>query len=412
MKIQIICNNKNIKSNDYEITYSPFGAPQTFDSFDVNIIDLQDESVWRNEGSSAQELNCSNDFKSLHTLIESAKKSKCIILFPHNFIMRYHKLSLPNPRYEYSYLLKDRLNWLSDILDTLLPRNNHAIFKYNLVYELSKTKCGGGEFNSAFCFDAGANIAITKAEGSGKATTIKFTEKSILTTLILANKSLKDFLEAIGIKDDKRDYPDWLKELDRFDDVAQREKIEESNRKVDELKCVIAQSNAKLDKNLWYKSMLTENDKALVEVVFDVLQRMLGCDLSEFVDEFNEDFLIRLESVTFVGEIKGVTSNVKNEHISQLDVHYQTYCDKLIEEGKEERVKALLIINPQRNKPISERGEINERQIELAERNKSLIILTEDLLTIFEKFTAGELSGEKILNAFETRTGLLKSSEL
>lgn len=75
--------------------------------------------------------------------------------------------------------------------------------------------------------------------------------------------------------------------------------------------------------------MLYENEDELVSVVFNMLENMLDYDLSLFIDQGDEDFSIKLEDVTFIGEIKGATSNVRAEHISQLDVHYQSYLDKL-----------------------------------------------------------------------------------
>ena len=51
-----------------------------------------------------------------------------------------------------------------------------------------------------------------------------------------------------------------------------------------------------------------------------------------------EDFLINKDDITFVGEIKGLSSAVQNKNISQLEVHIQNYFDKLQEEGKEEKV--------------------------------------------------------------------------
>ena len=71
---------------------------------------------------------------------------------------------------------------------------------------------------------------------------------------------------------------------------------------------------------------------------------------------------------------------VANKNVSQLDVHVQSYLDKLQEEGKEENVKGLLIVNHQRNKPLKDRQEVHEHQRNLVTRNGSLIIETQTLL--------------------------------
>ena len=67
----------------------------------------------------------------------------------------------------------------------------------------------------------------------------------------------------------------------------------------------------------------------------------------------------------------------------------------------------MLIIDHQRNKPLSQREEVHNNAIELAIRNKSLIIETITLLRMFEKYLSGELNREKIIDILETNTGLL-----
>ena len=173
-----------------------------------------------------------------------------------------------------------------------------------------------------------------------------------------------------------------------------------------------------------YKSSVYENVKGTFDVivsnppiragktiVFEILEQLLDCDLSDFVDEKREDFLIKKESCTLIGEIKGVTSNIKNEHISQVDVHYQGYMGRLQEENLSENMHQLLIMNPFRNKEPSQREPVHEQQIALAERNGCLLIETITLLHIFEKFLAGSISSEQCIAIFSNHTGLLKESD-
>ena len=163
-----------------------------------------------------------------------------------------------------------------------------------------------------------------------------------------------------------------------------------------------------LNKNLEYKSILYTNGDELVKVVLEILDEILEYDSSEFVDEKREDFLIKKEDITFVGEIKGLSSAVKNENVSQLDVHVQSYLDDLQQEGTEEKVKGLLIINHQRNKPIEERQGVHEHQIKLATRNESLIIETKTLLRLYEKYKLGKITKEECKKLFKNNIGLLE----
>ena len=138
------------------------------------------------------------------------------------------------------------------------------------------------------------------------------------------------------------------------------------------------------------------------------MDEILEYDSSQFVDEKKEDFLIKKEDITFIGEIKGVSSAVANKNVSQLDVHVQSYLDNLEKEGIEENVKGLLIINHQRNRPLGERQEVHEHQIKLAARNGALIIETQTLLRIFEKYKLGELTKEECKKLFEYNVGVLE----
>ena len=132
---------------------------------------------------------------------------------------------------------------------------------------------------------------------------------------------------------------------------------------------------------------------------------MLGCDLSEFHDKKKEDFNFKIGEKIFIGEIKGVTPNVKKANVSQLDVHVQEFLDE--NETADENVVALLIINHQRNKPLENREVVMEEQIKLAERNGSLIVETITLLKLFEQYLSNEKTREECIDILEDNKGLL-----
>ena len=136
------------------------------------------------------------------------------------------------------------------------------------------------------------------------------------------------------------------------------------------------------------------------------LEQMLGCDLSGFVDVKKEDFQFELGEYVFIGEIKGVNHNVKNENISQLDVHYQSYLDEH-QEVDEKNIFALLIMNHQKNKDLKEREPIHENQIKLARRNGSLIIETITLLQMFERYLAEKMTRQQCVDILTKQKGLL-----
>ena len=142
-----------------------------------------------------------------------------------------------------------------------------------------------------------------------------------------------------------------------------------------------------------------------MDVVFEILEEMLGCDLSEFTDKKKEDFKFLLDGKVFIGEIKGVTPNVKKANVSQLDVHVQEYMDD--NDELSENIVALLIMNHQRMKAVSEREPVHEEVIRLAERNGSLIVDTVALLKLFENYVLGRKSREECIGVLTGNTGLL-----
>lgn len=409
MKIQLIFDGEFHTASSYGITISKLNAPNAFDSYDINIISLQSERLWRFEKDSEQQLNCTNDLLSIKMMIEASKKAINIIALPQNYMHRYRATG--RNTYLYHCELKNEIQNLQlELLAALIPTG--YIRSFTLFYENSETTLNEKIFNSAFCF-RDSNNPITKSNGAEKATTMQLNDRLILTTLDLQSPGvmLDDFIKGIGLDKEPSEIPQWVKDYQFFDDAQQQELISQSQQKIDDLKNTIDQAQDKINTNLNYKSILYTNGDELVGVVFDILEKALCCNLSDFVDERKEDFLIKKEDVTFIGEIKGITSNVKSEHISQLDVHYQSYSDYLQENNLSETVKQLLIINPFRTQPLSERKSVHHKQIELAERNECLIITTETLLKIFEKFLKQEIASNEIITIFKMKSGLLTEQD-
>lgn len=252
--------------------------------------------------------------------------------------------------------------------------------------------------------------ALTFSQNSNKVTTIN-KDKIYITTLKILddNEKLKLFIEKYcKDKQEKQKVPDWVNDINFFNDEKLRKDKGNNLTQINEIKQRNIRIDKELEKNLEYKSILYTNGNELVQVVMSILDELLDYDSSEFVDEKREDFLIKKEDITFIGEIKGVSSAIANKNVSQLDVHVQSYLDNLQEEGIEENVKGLLIINHQRNKPIEERQEVHEHQVNLAKRNGSLIIETQTLLKIFEKYKLSKITKEKCKRLFEDNVGLLE----
>ncbi len=406
MKVQIV--TYNVKDyEDFQMCVSSLSQPKSLDAFDINIIDLGNSNIWKYVENSTRSIDCIDDFKSIHSMLLNSVKAHNIIALPQNETFRFFYTYVGNNHKGYTKQckLKDMINNLGgDILPCILGMPLTNI----ILYDNSETK---KVYSASFCFRDGFGNCLTKSDGSDKVTTIRVRENIIYTFLniLQSREALVDFLKLIHeFPDEHEACPQWVADYDFNDDAIQKGRITDKQKEIEEANRVINEAEEQLKQNLEYKSILYTNGNQLVQVVFKILEKILDCKLSGFIDNMEEDFLIKFSDITFIGEIKGVTSNVKAEHVSQLDTNYHKYMDKLEEENKTENVKQLLIINPCRNRRLEEREPVHENQIRIAKRNQSLIIETSTLLKIFENFILGKMTSQEIIELFTSRDGILQ----
>lgn len=387
------------------VTINKLHDARSLDEFKINIVDLQSEYIWRNYNNNRQGSIILNDLISLNTMIQNSIKSKIIILLPQNITYKYdYRYSVQgDKKYLSSCELKNMIYEMTIILSNVYAPIN----KLNISYENSSTKINESLVPASFCFnyECDENI-LTQSAISEKVTTIKCNDIILSTLNIRSYEDTIAFLKHIHLIEEKDKTPDWVKEEKMFDDQKQLDLIEEKNQIIEDANKDIDEAKKILSRNEKYKSILYTSGDELVGVVFEILKEMLGCDLSDFNDKKDEDFNFELKEKIYIGEIKGINTNVKKENVAQLDTHVQRYLDNHDERNKEEIV-ALLIINHQRKKPLRERQEVHVDTVNIAKRNNSLIIETITLLKIFEKYLEGSITRKKIIEIFEANHGLL-----
>lgn len=409
MTIQLITYNSRCTGEKDGITFSPLHAPCALDDFDINIIDLSVASMWSYADSNVGYTDSSADFDTIHKMVSNKKKSTVIYVLPQNVNYHYNT--------KYSQIHSDATKPIKDILSFIFVNSlKKAIYPENqlpqLVYERTCTSVAQLKYDADLYFDTSDHV-ITKSDKSEKVTTIQLRDCIYATTLRItaSNDTLKLFIRTMFEKQEREVAPEWMASINFGDDAEQNSQIERSKAEIEAAMAKIKAAENKLAENTKYKSILYTNGDELVGVVFDILEKIFACDLSSFVDDKKEDFLIKLPSCTFIGEIKGVTSNIRSENISQIDLHYYSYLDRLAESGTSENVKQLLIMNPFRTKALDKRDPVHISQIELAIRNGCLIIETNTLLRLFEKFCNGEVTTQKCVNVLSRRSGLLCLAE-
>ncbi len=376
------------------------------DEFEINVIDLRDDNIWRyqydQEDDEPFNINCIKDFINLQIMIDNSTKTKILIILPMNLNFYFNY-------YRGAYIHSDELKNITYDLDCILARliSSEAI---NLLYENTKTDINKESIAASFYFKSECNGTLTHSDGSNKPTTIRLNDNLLLTTLDLNISKIDDFFRVVGLINERENIPLWVKELHMFDDQEQKNVIDSNNKVINESNNNIIEASKVIEKNNELKSILCSSGDDLVRTVFEILEDMFKCNLADFEDKKQEDFLIELEGKTFIGEIKGVNHNVKSDNITQLDVHYQSYLEENPDKS-EVNVKALLIIAHQRNKLLSTREPIHKKQIALAGRNGSLIVETITLLKIYEKYKKGNISPDDCIKLFSENIGLLEYND-
>lgn len=409
-KIQFVTYNER-EFIDYNSHFqiSNFNNLKALDNYDINIIDLSSESVWRNKEHNTKTPTeytvATLDYRSIRAMIINSQKSNIVICLPQN-VKYYCKCYSENHYYQ----LKDIIELFVKILEQIIPFSG-----FSIEYENNTTQIDNNEITSAFYFNGKAFQKLTYAKDSKKVTTIKY-NNIVLTTLDLIKKKesniLLDFLKKIGLYKEESDFPEWLYNYEFNDDKILKCDINNAFEEIEKQNNIIKNAEKKLKKNMHFKSILVTQSSELVSVVFEILENIFEVSLEDFNDERKEDFLIKKDNITYIGEIKGVTSNVRYENISQLDVHCSKYMDKLQDEGGTEKIKKLLIMNYERNKEVDERNSVNQMQIDLAISRNTLIIDTKNLLLIYEKLLKGELKKEDIISYFSKNSGILELDKI
>lgn len=380
------------------ITLSNIHDAKSLDEFDINIISLADEGMWRYAGKGYNRLDTIDDLISLSIMIKNSKKAMVIVLLPQNEVFNYFRY---NDKYHEQIELKNMSYSLGKIMSALYE----PIGVLRINYENTTTIIGNENIEAAFYLDLNENILL-KSDKSNKPTAIKIHDVILSTLNLKSYDQIINFLRELKLIQDKQDVPAWMEEVRMFDDNKQWQIIEENNQVIKTANDNISSAVERINKNNEYKSILYTSGDELVKVVFEILEEMLGCDLSKFEDKKKEDFSFERNGIVYIGEIKGISSNVKSQNISQLEFHHQGFIDEHPEVDDKD-IRQILIINHQRNMALSERDPVDRKQIELASKYGSLIIETVTLLKLFEKFLDETLTREECLDIVKSNVGLL-----
>lgn len=404
MKVQLVTLDLEMGSKFTVSKISDFSSPKSFDTFDVNIIDLRSEKIYQDYESNGYNINYLDDFHAINKIIIDSNKTKFLFIYPGDIKFStggniYHQQIHKKP-------IKHMLPHISQQFSSL-----HKELGCDFSFEITDTELSDDvNVQAYFYFPERDDFEILlRSVDSDKVTCCK-KDNLFLTTLdILTDEELQLFLEKVGLKATSNvEVPDWMNKVMLFDDEKQLKNIEDNNVQIKSCQDSITESKDKLSENSRFKSILYTSGDELVDVVKDIFSKIFDVDFSEFKDKKKEDFTFTFKNKIFIGEIKGVNQNIKTINLSQLDLHFAHFSEEERDDLDENNIHKLLVMNHQKDKDLQDRIPVDPQQIKMA-KNKydSLIIETVELLEMYDKFTRGEMTQEECFNLI-CQNGILK----
>lgn len=409
--IQIISLNDNLKNNFFDnknVKVTTFSDYQSFDMYDINIINLNSSEIWRCKGSQINELNIKDDLIPLKQSIKSST-AKTIIIMPIN-----HTFSYNISYYTNKYGSNKKLKSLNSVVTKLLKDYIYdEILEY--TYDKCKTTIDKFTFNADFYFSNVDKDKILLSSDNGNKVNTYINNNVVITTLDLfdfdtkeqAYEKLNTFLKSIYAPENKELLPSWISEIKFLDDEIYYNNIDKAMAKIKNLELEIQKNQEKIEKNNEIKGILYKTGDDLNKEIVRILEDILK-EHNDFNDIYEEDYKFISDNTTFLVETKGLNNEVSGQNVTDAFSHLTIYEDNLEKENRIEDTKCLFFVASERKKNVSERKKINSRQETIAKRNNTLIIDTPTFLKMYEDFLNKKISKDEIIKMFKEQFGVIK----
>jgi hypothetical protein len=380
---------------DKNFCISKISEPRSFDEFDYNIVDFNDGQLWKFDKNKSICLDIKGFARLLSKILKETKKSNTLIIMPQNITTGEiggdgWTISTSNIK------ISSIIQYFPDSLSPMI-RNFPTI-----RYEKSVTKIDDDIFLSDFVFDESIYRSLKKSNG-GKDVILDIEGIYVTTLDIKDNNEVGVMIDFILSQYHKSIAPEWISNIEYFSNRSYLSEKDEILKRLDVLEKEISKNNK-------FKSILYSNGDELIGVVKEILVDIFKLQDDHFIDVKKEDFRFKFRDISFMVEIKGINTNVKNSNIAQCKKHV---TDFLIAEDtmSPNDVKGLLIINPQRDIEPSKREPIHADQISYAKSEGISIITTLELLKLYQAYTKDEVVSNKCFETFKNNVGEFKFEE-
>jgi hypothetical protein len=203
--------------------------------------------------------------------------------------------------------------------------------------------------------------------------------------------------------------PDWLDQIAMpFVDGINAE-IAQKNAAIESLRQEIAARAQKLTEIEKWKKLVYATGREL-EQIFEEAVIKLGAKTKPAAAE--EEFIFEHKGNAGIVECKGVSKSISLEHVRQTDSHVLKFITAQDRSGK-----GVLLGNAWRNLPLSERGETDtpifpDNVVKHAAQREIALVGASDFLEVFCRFLKSEVSGEAVLDAMSTQSGIVNFQKI
>lgn len=389
MKIQMITMENYTICNEIEhCDISSFSNPISFNCYDINVIDFNSKKFW-NSGFNIQK-SCEQDLNNIYKMIKKSS-STIIVLFPQNIYSGVGTCA------------KNKIDSIKTVIGLAVGINEYDVFYDNSEVNIENENC-----KATFAFE---NTPFDKIMASESKQNVAIRSDNIIITTVDLMKNggipLNNFINKYIKNGEKEPIPDWLNDIEFYNDSCIKEKIQQSEEVIKKEQEKIESNNNILKKNNKYKSMLYSTGKELELIILDILKSVYDIEIEDLDDEKKEDFNFEYSNTTYIGEIKGINKAVQFENVAQLLKHIAIYKDRLPKEEVNKSIKGLLFINHERKIKPSDRHTVDNNHAKFAKVNGILIIDTITLLNIVDDFFNKKITKSEFRKMLLNNDGLL-----
>lgn len=410
MKTQLLVRDKRscpIEAAD-NLTINDFKSAAAFDAFELSVVSLQDKELWKSRGSNYSHLNDHADMVSLRQMMDLSTKSKRLILLPSNYVFLYgygYDTDRRSNNYLHSIPLKD---FITDFAES--PIGGLLSSSLPVCFGVSKTRLSDRELSSDFSFSKPLPICSKQLLQSDASTTtaVMISDSFAATTLqVNCNEDLSTLVEAVfPPSNHTAAFPDWLSEIDFYDEAEQRFNMENINKELARLSGERSRIEEVLSDYQKTKSILCCKDFELEDRVRHIIAEISEVN-DDFTDNKEEDFRFCFEDTVFLIEVKGSVGGLKRQHVSKTYDHVQIEMDAKDAAGDTSEVKGVLIFASQIEMKPDERDSFPEGQLTIASRNDIAVLSTEVLLRCYEAYLEGRLTSDGFKETLRTSSGFI-----